>query len=175
VTFTASRGLKEKLERLQALTDGDLEAVIEDAVTEKLERLESRRYGGTTKPRKGLVESDTHPKSRYVPAAVRRKVWERDGGRCAFVDGSGRRCTERQRLEFHHEEPFGLGGTHDPDKMSLLCRGHNLHLAERVYGRDAMEKFRNKSARVSEKALVYGFISGIDRREQRSSEFADAT
>jgi hypothetical protein len=46
VQFTASAQLKDKLERLQALLrsevpDGDLAAVIEKAVTEKLERLEN--------------------------------------------------------------------------------------------------------------------------------------
>ena len=52
VQFTASAQLKDKLERLQALLrselpDGDLGAVIERAVTEKLERLEARRFAKT--------------------------------------------------------------------------------------------------------------------------------
>ena len=156
VTFTASRVLKDKLERLQALMDGELEPVIEAAVSEKLERLEAKRYGASSKPRKSPAQSDTRAKSRYVPAAVRRRVWERDGGRCSFVDRSGRRCTERHRLEFHHEDPFGLGGDHDPEKMRLLCKRHNLHLAERVYGKDVMESYRNKGGRVSETPPVDG-------------------
>lgn len=32
--------------------------------------------------------------SRQTPAAVRRQVWRRDGGRCAFVGAHGR-CRER--------------------------------------------------------------------------------
>jgi hypothetical protein len=52
VQFTASAQLKDKLERLQVLLrselpDGDLGAVIEKAVTEKLERLEARRFAKT--------------------------------------------------------------------------------------------------------------------------------
>jgi hypothetical protein len=52
VQFTASAQLRDKLERLQALLrsevpDGDLAAVIERAVTEKLERLEARRFAKT--------------------------------------------------------------------------------------------------------------------------------
>ncbi|HXV64103.1 MAG TPA: hypothetical protein VEK15_25615, partial [Vicinamibacteria bacterium] len=104
VTFTASGELKEKLERLQALTQEDLVSVIDSAVTEKLERLEAKRYGETKKPRKTLSETDTSPKSRYVPAAVRRMVWKRDQSQCTFVDESGRRCTERHGLEFHHDD-----------------------------------------------------------------------
>lgn len=51
VQFTASARLHEKLERLQALMrsqvpDGDLGAIIEAAVTEKLERLEARHPFG---------------------------------------------------------------------------------------------------------------------------------
>ncbi|HEY8231675.1 MAG TPA: hypothetical protein VIJ10_03330, partial [Vicinamibacteria bacterium] len=52
VQFTASAELKDKLERLQALLRsefpaGDLGAVIEKAVTEKLDRLEARRFAKT--------------------------------------------------------------------------------------------------------------------------------
>jgi hypothetical protein len=50
IQFTASAELRDKLERLRGLMrasvpDGDLAAVIEQAVTEKLERLEARRFG----------------------------------------------------------------------------------------------------------------------------------
>jgi hypothetical protein len=159
VTFTASRELKEKLERLQAMVEGDLEAVIEAAVTEKLEKLEARRFAATKKPRKDVAASDTAPKSRYIPSAVKRTVWKRDGNRCTFVDESGRRCSERQRLEFHHEAPFGLGGRHDPDTMRLLCRRHNLYLAERDYGKELIDKYRNRAGRVSESAPNYGFVA----------------
>jgi hypothetical protein len=49
VQFTASAALRQKLERLQDLMrtsvpDGDLAAVIDQAVTEKLARLEARRF-----------------------------------------------------------------------------------------------------------------------------------
>jgi hypothetical protein len=44
VQFTASGELREKLERLQTLMPGELAEVIEAAVTEKLERLEAKRY-----------------------------------------------------------------------------------------------------------------------------------
>ena len=46
VQFTASAELREKLERLRALTpNDDLAAIIEQAVTERLERLEALREG----------------------------------------------------------------------------------------------------------------------------------
>jgi hypothetical protein len=143
VQFTASAELRDKIERLTALMrpqvpDGHLAAIIGQAVTEKLERLEARRFASTTAPRKTLADTDTSKASRHVPAAVRRAVRERDQDRCSFVDETGRRCSERHRLELHHRHPFGLGGDHRLDNVSLLCAAHNRLMAERDYGKAAI-------------------------------------
>jgi hypothetical protein len=127
VRFTASAELREKLERLQALMrssvpDGDLGRIIDIAVTEKLQRLEAKRFGRTKAPRRDLAQSDTAPASRHIPAAVRRVVYERDGGRCAYRDKDGRRCAQRHDLEFHHKHPFARGGDHSPANLTLMCR-----------------------------------------------------
>jgi len=148
VQFTVSAGLREKLERLQALMrasvpDGDLASIIEAAVTEKIERIEARRFAQVKAPRKELAETDTSPSSRHIPAAVRRAVHRRDGGRCRFVDERGRRCPERRRLEFHHLVPFGYGGDHSPGNVQLTCPGHNQFLAERDYGEEVMARHRS--------------------------------
>jgi hypothetical protein len=145
VQFTAGPELRDKLERLRALLrsevpDGDLAAIIEKAVTEKLERLEARRFGRTRSPRKNPPGISPDPWSRHIPAAVRRAVHRRDGGRCCFVDARGRRCSERQRLEYHHRHPFGLGGGHDLDNICLMCRTHNRYLAEVDYGTKALAR-----------------------------------
>jgi len=124
VRFTASRELRDKLERLTALTPGsDLASVIDAAVSEKLERLEARRFGKTNKPRKNLDDADTSSGVRGISAAVKRFVWKRDGGRCTFVARDGRRCPERHRLEFDHDEAYGLGGyvKHEVPLMSDSC------------------------------------------------------
>jgi hypothetical protein len=115
--------------------DGDLAAVIERAVTETLERREARRYAHSRAARKGLADTDTSPVSRHIPAAVRRAVRERDGDRCGYVDEQGRRCPARDRLEFHHRYPFGMGGDHSPGNVHLVCSVHNRYLAEHDYGR----------------------------------------
>jgi 5-methylcytosine-specific restriction endonuclease McrA len=143
VQFTASAELHDKLERLRGLMrssvpDGDLAAIIEQAVTEKLERLESRRFARTKASRKALSARRT----RHIPAVVKRAVYERDGGRCRYVDGQGRRCTARDGLEYHHRHPFGHGGDHSVEGVSLLCRAHNLYLAEVDYGREAVARRR---------------------------------
>jgi hypothetical protein len=129
-----------------SVPEGDLAAIIDAAVTEKLERLEARRFGRTKAPRKELSAAQKPPSSRHVPAAVRRAVYERDGGRCRYVDDQGRRCTAREGLEFHHRHPFALGGHHSPDGMALLCRTHNGLLAEIDFGREAVAKHRRSAA-----------------------------
>ena len=122
VTFTGSAELREKLERLRALMpDCDLAEIIEAAVTEKLARAEARRLGKVRSPRKSVDETDVSPGSRHVGAAVKRAVVARDGGRCTFVSADGRRCGARRGLEFHHDEPFALGGDRSPDNIRQLC------------------------------------------------------
>jgi hypothetical protein len=163
VKFTASQELHDKLERLQALMrssvpDGDLGVLIEAAVTEKLERLEAKRLGKTKRPRKSLAETDTTPTSRHVPAPVRRSVWERDGGRCTFVDARGRRCQARDRLEFHHHgTPYGRGGDHSLATVQIMCHTHNQLLAELDYGKEKMAQYRRRPSAdsVSEGVAVY--------------------
>jgi hypothetical protein len=74
------------------------------------------------------------PPSRHIPSAVKRAVWRRDGGQCAFVSAGGRRCTERAFLELHHIHPHALDGPATVANISLRCRRHNAYEAELVFG-----------------------------------------
>jgi 5-methylcytosine-specific restriction endonuclease McrA len=126
--------------------DGDLGVLIEIAVGEKLARLETRRFGAKSRPRRRPTDEARSqgdpPSSRHIPASVRRAVRERDRDRCTYLDAEGRRCVERDRLEYHHRRPFGLGGGHEPENVCLMCRAHNVYQAERDYGQSAMMRFR---------------------------------
>jgi hypothetical protein len=51
--------------------------------------LEARRFARTLAPRKTLSQSETSPTTRQIPAAVKRAVYERDGGRCRYEDEQG--------------------------------------------------------------------------------------
>ena len=161
VRFTASVELRDKLERLQALMrssvpDGDLARIIEIAVSEKLQRVEAKRFGQTKAPRSDTANTDTSPSSRDIPAAVRRLVHERDCGRCAYRDKYGRRCAKRHDIEFHHKHPFARGGDHSPANLTLMCRAHNTLLAEQDYGEDVMARFRAATSRTSVPVDAYG-------------------
>jgi 5-methylcytosine-specific restriction endonuclease McrA len=160
VQFTAGAELQEKLERLRSLMrsqvpDGDLATIIEQAVTEKLERLEARRFAKTQKPRKSLSDTDTSARSRYIPAVVRRTVSERDGRQCHYRNEQGRQCNERVALEHHHVYPYGFGGDHSPSHLRLLCRAHNRLIAEHDYGK----------ATIAEKSAVRPSHLGNESRE----------
>jgi len=74
-------------------------------------------------------------RSRYVPAAVRRAVWERDEGQCTFIDADGNRCKERCFLEIDHRFPHAIGGAATVENCRLLCRCHNRLSSEMVFGR----------------------------------------
>jgi HNH endonuclease len=65
---------------------------------------------------------------------VARAVWQRDGGRCSYVDGRGQRCRERSLLEYHHVQAFALGGATTLDNLTLRCRAHNALAAEQEFG-----------------------------------------
>ena len=151
VEFTASEELRNKLKRLEALMPGsDLASIIDAAVSEKLERVEAKRFGKTKKPRKGLEEADTSPGVRGISAPVRRFVCERDGDQCTYESPNGQRCPERDRLEFHHDEPYGLGGDRSAKNIRLLCKLHNAYMAELDYGKEKMDQYRRSADRVSE-------------------------
>ncbi len=161
VTFTASAELRDKLERLEALIPGsDLASVIDTAVSEKLERLEAKRFGKTKNPRTNIEDVDTSPGVRAVAAAVKRFVWTRDGGQCTFVADDGRRCPERNRLEYHHDDPYGLGGDRSANNIRLLCKCHNLYMAERDFGKEKMNAYRRSADRVGEPAPSFELCPG---------------
>jgi len=151
VVFTASEELRDKLKRLESLMPGsDLASIIDAAVSEKLERVEAKRFGKTKKPRKSLEEADTSPGVRGISAAVRRFVCERDQNQCTFETSDGKRCPERDRLEFHNEEPYGLGGDRSATNVRLLCSSHNAYMAELDYGKEKMDQYRRSVDRIGE-------------------------
>ena len=136
IQFTVSRKTQEKLRQVQDLLrreipDGDPGAIFDRALTLLLEDVARKKLAATTTPRPAR---GADPRSRHVPAEVKRKVWIRDHAQCAFVSPDGRRCRERTLLEFHHVDPYGLGGETTVENVSLRCREHNVYEAELVFG-----------------------------------------
>ena len=146
VQFTIGEETQEKLRRLQTLLrreipDGDPAVIFDRAVSLLLEQVEKKKLGKTARPRPPVIRpgtdkyaSDGPMPPRDPPNAVRRYVWERDGGRCAFVSRTGRRCTELAFLEFHHSQPYALRGEAMEDNIALRCWRHNQYEAWVVFG-----------------------------------------
>lgn len=146
VLFTISRETYDKLQSAQALLrhvvpNGDLSLIVDRALTVLVERLEKQRAGAAAQRREGQSSPDT----RHVPASVKRKVWARDGGRCAFVGTEGR-CTEQGFLEFHHVRPFAAGGDTTADNLELRCRAHNVYESQLFFGSDLVKEESGPSA-----------------------------
>jgi 5-methylcytosine-specific restriction endonuclease McrA len=114
-----------------AIPNGDVGAIVDRALTALLADLSRTKHAATPHPRGASV---TQPSSRHIPAAVRRAVWERDGGRCAFIGTTGR-CAATGLLEFHHVVPFAVGGKADIAGIELRCAPHNKYEAEQYFGR----------------------------------------
>jgi 5-methylcytosine-specific restriction endonuclease McrA len=135
VQFTISRETHAKLRRAQDLmrhtnSNGDPAVVFDRALTLLLAELERQKLAATDRPR---ATRSTQPGSRHIPSSVKREVWARDGGQCAFR-GEHRRCDETRFLEYHHVVPYADGGEAIATNIELRCRPHNAYESEQLFG-----------------------------------------
>ena len=129
VQFTVSRETHDRLREAQDLLrhrvpDGDIAVIFERALILLVAKLRKNRHGAVDRPR----EMSAGSTRRHVPASVKRAVWQRDQGQCAFVGTVGR-CTERGYLEYHHRVPYADGGLTSTENLELRCRAHNAYEA----------------------------------------------
>jgi hypothetical protein len=155
IQLNATAALKDKLDRLRALTShsnpsGDIAIVIERALDLALEQVEKQRFAKTDRPRasrvhfvqtklKRGVSQQGVRKRGHVPNAVLREIAERDELRCTFRSEDGCRCTARAFLQVHHDWPWARGGGETVENLRLLCGPHNRLLAEREFGERALD------------------------------------
>ena len=135
VQFTVTQDTYQKLQRVQDLLGhrsptGDSSAIFDRAITLLLETLEKQKFAATNRPRAAQT-AKRH--TRHIPAAVRRTVWRRDGGRCNF-EGPAGRCEATGFLEFHHVVPFAAGGPTTVENLELRCAAHNRYEGEQHFG-----------------------------------------
>jgi 5-methylcytosine-specific restriction endonuclease McrA len=135
LAVTVTTAVRAKLDRAVALLkhavpSGDLGAVIERALDALIAATEKRRFGAGSARRAAKSKART----RRIPASVRREVFERDGGACAYVDPEGRRCGCAQGVELHHVVPFARGGANTAENLRMYCRAHNQRQGERDFG-----------------------------------------
>ena len=129
--LTIDQDTHDKLQRVRELLrhsipDGDTEKILNRA----LDAAARPRWNGrSTLVHRGRArQRPTIGKGRHIPAAVKREVWQRDGGRCAFRGAAGP-CGETAFLEYHHVVPFAAGGETSAANLELRCRAHNQYEA----------------------------------------------
>ena len=135
IQFTIGTDTLEKLRLAKdllrhAIPSGDDAAILDRALTALLAELAKKKFAETDHPR---PSHGTVPGSRHIPADVKRAVWRRDLGRCAFAGTNGHRCTERAFLEFHHVQPYAVGGEPTVANVQLRCRRHNVYEARAYF------------------------------------------
>jgi hypothetical protein len=172
VTITGE--ILEKLRLAQdmlghAIPPGDEAAVLDRALTALLAELAKRKFADTRQPRSSSGGKPAKPGTRSVPAAVRRAVWLRDRGRCAFVGTAGHRCNARRFLEFHHVDPHALGGEASVDLIALRCRAHNDYEGRLYFGK---RRSRDGSDSVGEAGERYRRVSRPAATRSRTSSIA---
>ena len=146
VQFTMRRTAYEQLCYAQALLghalpSADVGEVFERGLDSLVDELERHKFAKCA--RSGSRKSAAQ--GRYIPAEIRRAVWERDGGQCSFVSEYGKRCEARSRLEFDHVDPVARGGETSVDGLRLRCRTHNQYEAERTFGAGLMKTKREEA------------------------------
>jgi hypothetical protein len=152
VQFTADQAYLDLLDRARdllqhELPNRDLVEVQRRALELLVEKLLKRKCAATDRPRppKPVAHQSKRTRdTRYIPAAVRRAVWQRDQACCAYVDGRGQRCAETAGLEFHHQDPHAHGGPATEANIALRCRAHNDLAAEHDFGRAFMLSHRQR-------------------------------
>ena len=150
IQFTGDRALCDKLREAQALLrhqipDGDLARIFDRALTLLVKDTKRKKFAQTSKSReRSMAARKPRSASRHIPAEIKRAVFARDGGRCAFVGRSNRRCGSRDSLEFHHRDPWARSKRHSVDRIELRCRGHNHYAAMQDYGAAYMARFARR-------------------------------
>jgi 5-methylcytosine-specific restriction endonuclease McrA len=150
VEITIDRDTHDKLRMLEDLLsyqygNTDPAVIVSQALDLLLTETLKKKAAVTDRPRRKRDSNGSRPeatRTRAIPAAVRREVWKRDTGRCAFVDDRNKRCSGTRALEYHHIRPYGKGGGHEADNIALRCRAHNQHQADLDFGRAFMDRKR---------------------------------
>jgi 5-methylcytosine-specific restriction endonuclease McrA len=142
-----------------SIPGASMEQVLKAALEILLEK-QARARGLVKKPRKsvGTSAATATPKEtpipdfidpphrrtgprQAIPAAVRRAVWARDGGRCSWPLDGGGVCGSTHRLEFDHIVPWARWGGETVDDLRVTCHPHNALAARAAFGDRCMDRY----------------------------------
>lgn len=123
-------------------TDAEVIAYSLKFLLEGLDPLRKRSEAPSSTQSVSTVVTECAKPSR---ATIRKKVIEAAEASCQFQDPiTGKVCGSKHQLEIDHIIPKAMGGTDDPENLRVLCKQHNLHAAEKIFGRRLIDKFRRR-------------------------------
>jgi hypothetical protein len=148
VHLTVSPAFLERLEQARlALSHSLPGATVEDVLSAGLDLIldrDRKRKGLVASPRPAPAEAPAEPGASYIPAAVRREVWQRDQGKCQWKLDSGGICGSRLRVELDHVYLRCRGAKPIASELRLLCRAHNDVAAREALGDTVMDRYTRK-------------------------------
>lgn len=118
------------------IPDGDVRKVLAYGLDLILKEAAKHQDPNAVRARKGARVSDED--SAYIPDALRRLVWERDGGCCVWQTSTGP-CGSTYQLQVDHILAVALGGKTVLENLRLLCAAHNLLHARQDFGRELVD------------------------------------
>lgn len=75
--------------------------------------------------------SRTSLSRKYISVHTKRKLMEKAGRCCEFIDPKNKRkCGSKFQLQLDHIQPVALGGSDDISNLRILCRTHNIEVAK---------------------------------------------
>jgi 5-methylcytosine-specific restriction endonuclease McrA len=151
-----------------AVPSGDVATVLQRALGALVHQLEQQKFAKSSRSR----PRHSSAKDRYIPAVIRRTIWQHDGGRCTFVSERGERCESTTRLEFDHIDPVARGGETSAARMRLRCRAHNQYAAECTFGvgfmRGKRDEARCRAARERVQAQTSAQKCALGQAQERA-------
>lgn len=125
--ITISVELKEKLDSLKAFLSHSLpQATYEEIIEKCADLLLEKKDPSRIKQRSVSLARKPTARSRYIARSIQRRVWQRDQGKCSFIDPKTQvQCGSRHFLQIDHIYPFRLGGGNTETNLRLLCAAHN--------------------------------------------------
>ena len=185
--FAANKRFKKKLHRLAEVLgipnpERNMAKILETALDmglekkdpqKKLERRKKRKARNnaqrqSTSPEKLVAQKDDRTelakpaekkRSRYISPCDKEAVLEQASYQCEYRSPEGVRCSCRTGLEIDHVKPWGKLGSNDPANLRVLCKAHNLYLAEREYGREFVEARIEAKRLQSQASAIQGAVA----------------
>ncbi len=141
LSMTLDRETAEKLQKLKG--QGDWNTLIQELLALREEKLKTEEPAPVVNA------------TRYIPARIKHHVLAKTNGQCAYPG-----CNKLHKI-FHHTQRFALEKTHDPERLTPLCKGHE-RLAHQ--GLIEHEQERPQTWRVRDEADRDSATYAIDRK-----------